>query len=85
MSRYIYTEAIGNQAFYIVETNEASVQGDLRFVWIDKHGIANVFERMEELARYLAGNLACERVCVEPYETCIEGYDFIDDYFKIEV
>lgn len=79
MSRYIYTEAIGNEAFYIVEANEG-----LRFVWVDKYGIANIFERMEELASYLAGDLSCERECVEPYETDLEGYDFIDDYFKME-
>jgi len=83
MSKYIYTESIGDQAFYIVETDENAVQGELRFVWLDKYGIANIFASMEELARYLTGDLNCERQCLDPYDTGKEGVDFIDDYFKI--
>jgi hypothetical protein len=84
MSKYIYTESIGDLAFYIVETNENAVQGELRFVWLDKYGIANIFARMEEMVRYLDGDiLSCERECIYPYETGIEGVDFIDEYFGI--
>jgi hypothetical protein len=79
MSKYIYTESIGDQAFYIVEDN----LGVLFFVWLDKYGIANIFESMEELAMYLEGDLSCERKCIYPYETGIEGVDFIDEYFGI--
>lgn len=80
-NRYIYTEGIGNQAFYIVEVDAPD---GYQFVWLDKYGIANIFDSMEQLALYLEGDLSCERVCVEPYETGIEGMDFIDHYFGIE-
>lgn len=83
MSKYIYTESIGDQAFYIVETNENAVQGELRFVWLDKYGIANIFDSMANMVMYMEGDLSCTRKCIEPYETGIEGVDFIDVYFGI--
>lgn len=81
MSKYIYTESMGNQAFYIVEDDREL----LWFVWLDKYGIANIFESMEALASYLAGDLTCDRYCIEPYDTGNEGVDFIDHHFKIGV
>jgi hypothetical protein len=77
--RWIYTEDMGREQFYIADT----VKG-LRFVILDKHGIANIFDCMGELAKYFEGDLSCERECVEPYDTGIEGVDFLDVHFGIE-
>lgn len=79
-NRWIYTEDLGREQFYIAE-----VAGQIKFVWLDKYGIANIFSDMENLATYLVGELEeCKRVCVEPYDTGIEGVDFLDDYFGID-
>ena len=64
---------------YISDTDKG-----LRFVILDKHGIANIFDCMGELAKYFEGDLSCERECVEPYDTGIEGVDFLDVHFGIE-
>ena len=80
MSKWIYTESIGNSEFSIADTDKG-----LRFVWLDKYGIANIFDSMGELAKYLENDLNdCARQCIEPYETDKEGVDFIDDYLGIE-
>lgn len=79
MNRWIYTESIGRGEFSIADTTEG-----LKFVWLDKHGIANIFNLMEDFMQYLEGDLSCDRICVEPYDTGFEGIDFIDDYLKIE-
>lgn len=80
MNTWIYTEDMGRDQFYIADTDKG-----LRFVILDKHGIANIFDCMEELAKYLQGDLLdCTRECVEHYETNIDGVDFIDHYLQIE-
>ena len=79
MRQWIYSESVGNGEFSI-----ASLDGELRFVWLDKYGIANVFKEMGEFMRYVEGETEVARSCVEPYETGIEGYDFVDDFLKID-
>lgn len=80
MSRYLYVEDLGREQFYIAE-----VEGAVKFVWLDKYGIANIFSEMAELVKYIHSDLNdCARQCIEPYETGIEGVDFIDDYLGIE-
>ena len=78
-NKWIYTEDMGNDQFYIAETS-----GGLSFVILDKYGIANIFDTMEELAKYLNGDLSCERECVEPFDTGIDGVDFLDIHFDIK-
>jgi hypothetical protein len=78
MNRWIYTEDMGKNQFYIAETS-----GGFSFVILDKHGIANIFDSMEELFKYIEGDLSCARECIEPYETGIEGVDFLDVHFQI--
>lgn len=80
MSMWIYTEELGREQFYIADTAKG-----LRFVVLDKHGIGNVFTEMAEVFKYEQGELNdCERECIEPYDTGIEGVDFLDDYFGIK-
>ena len=79
MREWIYTEDMGNSQFYIAKTEVG-----LRFVVLDKHNIANIFDCMEELAKYFEGDLECKRECIEEYETDIEGIDFLDKHFGIE-
>lgn len=77
-NKWIHTETVGTGAFYI-----ADLQDGLRFVWLDKHGIANIFKEIGEFMLYLEGK-DCARACIEPYETETEGQDFIDHYLGIE-
>jgi hypothetical protein len=77
--RWIYNEQIGNGVFSI-----ADLDGVLKFVWLDKYGIANIFSEIVDFIAYLEGGFSCNRECIEPYETDREGYDFIDDYLKID-
>lgn len=78
-NKWIYTEDMGREQFYIADTDKG-----LRFVILDKHGIANIFDCMEEMAKYMGGDLICARSCIEPYDTGIEGVDFLDAHFNIE-
>ena len=79
-NRWIYTEDLGREQFYIAE-----VAGQIKFVWLDKYGIANIFTEMIELTKYIQSDLNdCARQCIEPYETNKEGVDFIDDYLGIK-
>lgn len=79
-NKWIYTEDMGQDQFYIAETDRG-----LRFVVMDKYGIANIFNCMEDVFLYAIGDLEnCARSCIEPYETGIEGVDFIDHYLGIE-
>ena len=80
MNKWIYTEDLGREQFYIADTDKG-----IRFVILDKYGIANIFDCMEEVFKYSAGDLNnCARQCIEPYDTGTEGVDFIDDYLNIE-
>lgn len=80
MGKWIFSEAVGNGEFSI-----ADLGGDeFKFVWVDKYGIANIFSSIADFMEYCEGNLNCERECIEPYETDKEGYDFIDDYLKMD-
>lgn len=80
MNKWIYTEDMGREQFYIADTDKG-----IKFVWLDKHGIANIFSEMAELAKYIQNDLNdCARQCIEPYETGKEGVDFIDDYLGME-
>ena len=80
MGKWIYTEDMGREQFYIADTDEG-----IKFVWLDKYGIANIFSEMAELAKYIQNDLNdCVRECVEPYDTGVEGVDFLDDYLGIE-
>lgn len=78
MNKWVYTESIGNGEFYIAET-----EGQFKFVWLDKYGIANIFNNMGEFILYMGGDLSCNRECLEFYETDIEGVDFLDRHFGI--
>ena len=79
-NKWIYTEDMGREQFYIADTDKG-----LRFVVLDKYGIANIFDSMDALSCYFRDDLdGLPRQCVEPYETGIEGVDFIDHYLKIE-
>jgi hypothetical protein len=79
MNKWIYTEDMGREQFYIAQTDMG-----LWFVILDKHGIANIFDCMEELAKYFEGDLECMRECIEPFDTGIEGVDFLDVHFDIK-
>ena len=80
MRKWIFSEVVGDAVF-----NIADLGGDeFKIVWVDKYGIANIFDEMADFMDYAEGNLNCKRVCVEPYETDREGYDFIDDYLNMD-
>jgi hypothetical protein len=79
-NRWIYSEDIGNGVFNIAQMGSDG----FKFVWVDKHGIANIFPDMGEFVRYCEGETDVARACVEPYETDREGYDFIDDFLNMD-
>lgn len=79
MRKWIHSESVGNGEFSI-----ADLDGELRFVWLDKYGIANIFKEMGEFMRYVEGETNVARSCVDYYDTGREGVDFIDEFLGIE-
>jgi hypothetical protein len=77
---WIYSEDFGSGVFNIAHMGE----DDYRFVWIDKHSIANIFKTMADYTDYVEGNLNCERECVAVEPTDIEGYDTLDQHLNME-
>jgi hypothetical protein len=80
MRTWIFSEDVMGCQFSIAQLSE----DEFKIVWVDKHGIANIFPEMSEFVRYIEGETDVARACVEPYETDREGYDFIDDFLKMD-
>ena len=83
MKTWIYSEDVGNGVFNIARLYEPNVCDTYKFVFIDKHGIANIFNDMENYTAYVEGNLDCERECVE-VDYVSEGYDTLDQYLGMD-
>lgn len=79
MRKWIYSESVGNGEFSI-----ADLDGELRFVWLDKYGIANIFKEMGDFISYVEGDLEVARSCVDYNDSGREGVDFIDQFLGIE-
>ena len=80
MRKWIFSESVGNGEFSIADLGNDG----LRFVWLDKYGIANIFKEMGEFMRYVEGETNVARSCVDYYDTGREGVDFIDEFLGIE-